>query len=132
MPADKTRDFALRRGDGDDRPAGGGDAVELARHNEAFELGLQRNQVDVGNAQGKLQHVPLLIGKKTKQRVEPALAHTFYEFRKLAAAADKKKAEAPVAAQALCRTKHRFELVSPAEISGITDDEPVCEPPFAA
>ena len=54
MPPDKARDFAVARGDRDDRSAGGGDPVELARHDQAFELGPQRNQMDVGNAKGKL------------------------------------------------------------------------------
>src|SRR6266700_5395268 len=54
MLPDKTRNLAVARGDCNDRSAGGGDPVELARHDQAFEFRLERNQMDVRNAKGKL------------------------------------------------------------------------------
>ncbi len=53
MPPNKPADFAVACGDRDDRSAGGGDTIELTRHDQAFEFGPQRNQMDVGNAERK-------------------------------------------------------------------------------
>src|SRR5271169_1584606 len=53
MPLDEPCDFPVARGDRDDRSAGGSDPIELAWHDQAFELGPQRNQMDVRNAKGK-------------------------------------------------------------------------------
>ena len=39
VPPDKPPDFAVGRADRDDRSAGGGDAIELARHHKAFDFG---------------------------------------------------------------------------------------------
>ena len=64
--------------------------------------------------------------------IESTLAHRVSKLGEFLAAADKQEAEALVAAQALCRSKDGFKLVSPAEISRIADDKPVSEPPFTA
>src|SRR5271169_2654497 len=132
MPPDKSRDFPVQRGDRDDRPAGGGDPVELARDYKAFDLRPLRNQMHVGNAKGQPQYSSLLIGEEAKQMVETTLAHRVSKLGKFLAAANKQEAEAPVAAQPLCRSNHRLKLVPPAEISRIADDEPVSESPFTA
>ena len=124
--------FPRRARDRDDRSAGGGDPVELARHDQAFELGPQRNQMDVRNAKGMPQYPSLLIAEEAKQMVEPTLVHRAGELGKLVAAANKEEAEALVVAQALRRGKDRFKLVSPAEVSRIANDEAVSKPPLFA
>src|SRR5260370_12701995 len=62
MPPNKSRDFAIARGDCDDRSAGCGDPIELARHDQALQLGPQRNQMNVGNPKRELQYFSFLIG----------------------------------------------------------------------
>src|SRR5437870_3414249 len=122
MPPDKCRNFPVPRGDRDDRSAGGGDPVELARHDQAFEFAPQRNQMDVGSAQGELEYASLLIGKEAEHMVEPSLAHRAHKLGKFVAAADKQEAEALLTAKPLSRCKDGFELVAPTEISRIADD----------
>src|SRR5215469_5729003 len=63
--------------------------------------------------------------------IEPALVDTFDELGELAAAADKEKANALVAPQALRGGEHSGKLVHPPEIPRIANNEPVPEPPFA-
>ena len=47
---DQSCDLAVVVADGDHGPAGGGNAIDLARNNEAFDLGQERNPMDIRNA----------------------------------------------------------------------------------
>jgi hypothetical protein len=52
MPPDEACDFAILRSDRDHWAARSSDAIELARNDEAFELGLERDPVQICHAQG--------------------------------------------------------------------------------
>jgi hypothetical protein len=54
MPPNKSADFTVSCGDRDNAATGGGDTIELTRHYQALEFGLQRNQMDVGNGREKI------------------------------------------------------------------------------
>src|SRR5262245_48889944 len=47
MTTHEARDLPIRVADKNCRPAGGSDAIELARHDQPFELGTQRDEVHV-------------------------------------------------------------------------------------
>jgi hypothetical protein len=83
---DKARDVAVASGDRDDRSAGRVDPVEFARHDQAFGLRPQRNQINVGNTESSL-----LIGEDAKQMVEAPVAHSGPELAKFLAATDREK-----------------------------------------
>src|SRR5665213_3420016 len=74
MKVDLARKFAVRCRQRDDRPARGGDAVKLARNDEAFKLRLQRHEMHVRHAEGVLQRAALLIGHEAKEVIELALS----------------------------------------------------------
>ena len=49
--AEQARNLAVRIADKKRRPADRGYAIELARYDEAFELGSKRHQVNIGDRQ---------------------------------------------------------------------------------
>src|SRR6185437_7402733 len=129
MAPDKACDFALACGNRDNRATGRGDAVELAGHDQALELGPQRQPMHIGNAERLAERGALLIGLEAELRLELALAHQAGELLEPAAAADEQEDDPRLVAQPLGGGKERFELVPAAEIPRISHDEPVIEPP---
>jgi hypothetical protein len=72
----------------------------------------------------------ILIGEESKQVLEPALRNRIGEFIEQVPAPHEHEHDASLGAQALRRIQDGFELVGAAEISRISDDELVCEPPL--
>ena len=59
--------FTVRIADDDDGLAGGGDAIKLARHHQAFEPRIERHPMGVGGAEGIRQQRSGLIGQEAER-----------------------------------------------------------------
>jgi len=132
VPRDQLGDLSVGRSDGDDRPAGGRDAVEFARNDEAFEVGPQRDPVYVGDAERIFQNGAVLIGNEPKHLLEAQRLDAPGQLDQPVSAADKQKDDASIALQALGRRQDGIEFVGPPKVAGIPEHEFVRETPFPA
>ena len=151
--AEDPSDLALGVADEDRRPAGSGNAVVLARHNEAFEARAQRDEMHIRHREALRQAVARLIGLEPHVAIA-ALFDLRLQRRQLRAATDEQpfncgirmapasgtsvvdaaigSGDSPRCLRQRDRRKDRLGVMRPAEIAGVADDECVREPPFAA
>ena len=125
-------DFAVGCGDGDYRPASGGDTVELAWDNQPFKGRFERQPVQVGNAKRVREKGTFLIGDEAKACGKTARFYEVCEFLEVMPASNEKKHDAGIVTESFARSEDGVELMGTAEITGIADDKLVLElPQFA-
>ena len=83
-------DLAIWIADIQHRPSRGRDTIELAWDDQPFQGGLQRNDVDIGNAQALSKHVARLI-RLEHDVLQPAQPDLSLDPGPLGAIADKQK-----------------------------------------
>src|SRR5512135_2153280 len=124
------RDFALGMTDKEHRLPRGGDAVKLARYDEALELRKQGDEVNVPDSEAESQRLARLIVHEHKVTKLPP-ADFFHQQRFAVAPSDEEECDAAVAQQFGC-AENRLELVNAAHVSRVHHDKAVREPPAGA
>ena len=114
--------IAVRRADEYARPAGSTDAIDFAGDDKPLQIGQQRDQMNIRNAQTLRELRPGLIGLELKigetqfLRLRPQSVAT-------GATADEQENDVLMPRQPLCRRQHGRRIVRPPQISRVPHDE---------
>ena len=125
FPRDHGRLGALI-GRGDVRPAGGENAVDLARHDEPFEAALQRDDEHVGGRERVVQQRLRLI-RKEADVLQAAFRRHPLEQRALRSVADDGDGQPLLRSQPIGRLDEHLEVLREPDVAGVHDDEAVGE-----
>ena len=90
------RDLTIAGRDRDARSAGGGNTVELARHDHAFDRGLERNPMDVGDAERVPEVDPILVRHEPERSIETTRLDDTLKLNHPVPATDEDKYDAKV------------------------------------
>src|SRR5882757_8979807 len=103
---DKPRNLSIFGRNGNHRPAGRRNTVELAWNDQTLEFRLQRYPMHVRNAQRVHEQAAILIGEKTKHPFETTLLYACNQFLEPVSTSDAQEHNARMILQALRCGEH--------------------------
>ncbi len=109
------------------RSAGGQDSVDLARNNKSFQRRQQGDEMNIRRRQAVAEEFARLVVLKQKA-VETFGLGGNAQASGPGATSGHQKYEPAVRLQETRGAQQRFEFMCPAEVSGISDDEPGHQP----